>query len=605
MDDFRSLTVEEIDVLECNGCRAENWADISVAEDFSPQYIRQVDFYGEVCLGVFDKQLEVADGFQRHTGIVRAVLRNVSVGDNCLIENIGNYISDYTIGEECYISNVGTMATTDGAMYGQDNVVSVLNEAGSGNVIVYDGLTSQMAAFMMRCAGDRDAWMQIRKMVTAYVEQRQPERGMVGYRVKITNTDELINVVAGDDSEICGATRLVDVTLVSSPEASVYIGHDVICENTVALAGASILDGAKVDNSFVDEACHVGRGFSAENCLMFANSYLDNGEACAAFCGPFTVSHHKATLLIGGRYSFYNAGSATNFSNHAYKLGPIHYGELQRGSKTASGAHLLMPATIGAFSMCMGKIQTHPDTSRLPFSYVIGEGRETRVVPARNFTTVGVFRDVEKWPKRDKRPQDARHSIVNMDWLNPYVMQEVIAGYEWLRTLAVQGDDAEIVSEGLRIKRKHVLEGIRIYEMAIEMCLGEALMGHEGELPEQTLGTGKWDDLAGLLVPEDVVAQIKGELLDGDIETPQEIDDRLINAHEHYATYKWAWAYRTLLGYYGFDSLTEQDVDVVRQRGEKARMAWKQLVAKDADKEFELGDVDEALLDDFHCKLGL
>ena len=64
---------------------------------------------------------------------------------------------------------------------------------------------------------------------------------------------------------------------------------------------------------------------------------MSNGEACAAFCGPFTVSHHKSSLLIGAMYSFYNAGSATNFSNHAYKMGPMHYGYLERGCKTASG----------------------------------------------------------------------------------------------------------------------------------------------------------------------------------------------------------------------------------------------------------------------------
>ena len=42
-----------------------------------------------------------------------------------------------------------------------------------------------------------------------------------------------------------------------------------------------------------------------------------------------------ATLLIGTMLSFYNAGSATNYSNHAYKMGPIHYGTLARGCKTA------------------------------------------------------------------------------------------------------------------------------------------------------------------------------------------------------------------------------------------------------------------------------
>ncbi|MDD5992535.1 MAG: DUF4954 family protein, partial [Prevotellaceae bacterium] len=351
---MRSLTVDEIGMLERSGCRAEDWTRINVAEDFSPEYVRNVDFYGDITLGVFDKTIQIDNGFHRHTGIERAVLRDVSIGDNCLIENIGNYISRYDIGEECVISNVGTIATTENPTFGQDNQVALLNEAGAPNVVLYDGLTSQMAALMMRTASDKPVWAKIAKMVKAQVEASRPDRGTIGYSVKIANTREIVNVVVDDECEINGASLLVETTLKSSSEASIYIGHDVICENTIVQAGSSILDGAKLDNCFVGEACHIGRGFSAESSVFFANSYMDNGESCAAFCGPFSVSHHKASLLIGVETSFYNAGSATNYSNHAYKMGPIHYGTLQRGSKTASGAHILMPANVATFSMCMG-----------------------------------------------------------------------------------------------------------------------------------------------------------------------------------------------------------------------------------------------------------
>ena len=151
------------------------------------------------------------------------------------------------------------------------------------------------------------------------------------------------------------------------------------------------------------EASQITNGFTAESSLFFANSYMSNGEACAAFCGPFSSSHHKSTLLIGCMLSFYNAGSATNFSNHAYKMGPIHYGQLERGTKTASGSHLLLPANIGAFSVCLGKIANHPDTRALPFSYVISDGKDTFIVPGINISTVGLYRDIRKWPRRDAR----------------------------------------------------------------------------------------------------------------------------------------------------------------------------------------------------------
>lgn len=62
---MRSLTVDEIEALERQGCSAEDWTRIGVAEDFCPAYIHNVAFYGDVGLGLFDKQVEVDEGFAR------------------------------------------------------------------------------------------------------------------------------------------------------------------------------------------------------------------------------------------------------------------------------------------------------------------------------------------------------------------------------------------------------------------------------------------------------------------------------------------------------------------------------------------------------------
>ena len=58
------------------------------------------------------------------------------------------------------------------------------------------------------------------------------------------------------------------------------------------------------------------------------------------FAGPYKVTHHKSTLLIAGMFSFMNAGSGSNQSNHMYKLGPIHQGTLERGAKTTSDSYI-------------------------------------------------------------------------------------------------------------------------------------------------------------------------------------------------------------------------------------------------------------------------
>lgn len=602
MNDYRSLTVDEIERLESQGCTAEDWTRVNVAEEFDPKYVTNVEFHGDVYLGVFTKQLEVGEGFFRHSGLRSATLMDVTIGDNCLIENIGCHISRYTIGEECHIANVGTMATTDGATFGQGCAVAVMNEAGDGNVFTFDRLSAQMAAFMVDCADDKEVTAQLRRMVKRYVADRQPDHGEIGYRVKITNTCEVVNTIVGDDCEICGASRLSDCTIVSTPDTGTYVGHDVVCDNTIIQADASVTDGAKTDCCLVGEACHVGKGFSATNSVFFANTYMDNGEACAAFCGPFTVSHHKSTLLIGGQYSFYNAGSNTNFSNHAYKLGPIHYGRLERGAKTASGSHTLWPATIGAFSVCLGKIQSHPDTHLLPFSYVIGRADGTTlIVPGRNIATVGTYRDTQKWARRDLRSTADRLSLVSFDWLNPSVVDAIVQGKQLLdNLLKEQGDEQEFYTyNDCLIKASHLRRGQALYEMAIGLAMGKAIEGHYCELPSSSVGTGQWKDLAGLPVPQTEIEQMADDIRSGALQTIEQVEERFSQLFSDYATYKWNWAYTMITRYLGIDSLTEAEMEDIEANYQQAHKQWIESIEQDAQREFDMGDMEEDTLNDF------
>ena len=368
------MTDDEIHVLENNSCWAEAWQRVKVAEEFSPYNFHRVIFYGDIRLGVFEKQVEVSKGFVKHSGINDATLRNVTVGDNCLIEKIGNYINNYTIGNDCYISNICTLETTDDATYGEGSVISVLNEMGDGNVTIFRELNSQLASFMVKHNNDKNLKQTLQQMIEDELRVSRPDRGYIGNNVKIINAKDITNTIIKGDCEISGAARLSECTVMSSMDAPVFIGTGVICENSIICDGCSINNSVKMQDCFVGEACQITNGFTAEASLFFANSFMANGEACAAFCGPFSASHHKSSLLIGGEFSFYNAGSNTNFSNHAYKMGPMHYGTLERGTKTASGAYVLMPATIGAFSVCFGKLMHHPDTRNLPFSYLLAYG---------------------------------------------------------------------------------------------------------------------------------------------------------------------------------------------------------------------------------------
>lgn len=606
MNTMRQLTDEEIRVLEDRNCWAEDWTNVHVSDDFKPNYMHRVMLYGEISIGDFDKNIEVSRGFLKHSGINNATLRNVSIGDNCLIENIGGFINNYTIGDDCYISNVSAMETTDGATYGEGNLISVLNEVGDGNVILFSDLNSQFAAFMAKHFGDKPLKDAIRRLINEEIARKRHDQAYIGNHVKIVNTKEITNTVVYDDCEINGAARLSDCTILSSPASSVYIGTGVICENSIISEGSSIINSVKIQDCFVGEACQISNGFTASSSVFFANSYMSNGEACAAFCGPFTASHHKSSLLIGGQFSFYNAGSATNFSNHAYKMGPMHYGILERGTKTASGAYVLMPAYIGTFSVCFGKLMYHPDTRNLPFSYLIAYGDTMYLSPGRNITTVGLYRDIRKWPKRDVRPVGSQKSIVNFDWLSPFSVGEILEGKRILeKLLDASGENVTTYTyHNYVINASSLNKGIKYYDIALRIYMGAVLKRvikkcGTVEPPTTTIGLGKWNDLSGLLLPESEEMRLIDDIKSGEIETIQEVTDRFKEINCNYREYQWAWTYQMILDYYHLSEITDADIERIREDYVRARRAWIAEIRKDAEKEYAMGDVEKHVLDDF------
>ena len=136
-------------------------------------------------------------------------LRNVSVGDNCLIEKTGNYINNYTIGNDCYIANISQMETTEGATFGEGNLIAVLNEVGDGNVILFHDLNSQFAAFMVKHFRDKALKDRREKLQNLQEAGKDPFQ-ITKYNVTHHSSDvkELYNA---HEAEILGDRKAPDV----------------------------------------------------------------------------------------------------------------------------------------------------------------------------------------------------------------------------------------------------------------------------------------------------------------------------------------------------------------------------------------------------------
>lgn len=605
---FRALTEDEILQLKSQSCLADNWADITVSDHFDADFVHHTRFSGKVQLGVFDKEFVLPGGIRKHSGLRHVTLHNVVVGDNCCIENIQNYIANYEIGHDAFIENVDIILVDGRTTFGNGVEVAVLNETGGREVLINDKLSAHQAYIMALYRHRPELINRMKMIADFYSNKHASEVGNIGHHVMIVNTGSIKNVRIGDYCHICGTCRLFNGSINSNQSAPVHIGHGVICDDFIISSGSDIDDGTMLTRCFVGQACKLGHNYSASDSLFFSNCQGENGEACAIFAGPYTVTHHKSTLLIAGMFSFMNAGSGSNQSNHMYKLGPIHQGTLERGAKTTSDSYILWPARVGAFSLVMGRHVNHSDTSDLPFSYLIEQQNTTYLVPGVNLRSVGTIRDAQKWPKRDKRKDAHRLDFINYNLLSPYTIQKMIKGLSILRNLKkVSGETSEIYSyQSAKIKNSSLNNGMKFYETAIHKFLGNSIIkrlegldfSNEQEVrarlrPETLIGLGEWVDISGLIAPKTEVDELLDGIEAGRINKLKEINACFEQMHANYYVYEWAWAYEKIQEFYGLDLelVTASDIISLVNRWKEAVVGLDRLVYEDARKEFSLSSM--------------
>ncbi|MBR4968653.1 MAG: DUF4954 family protein [Alistipes sp.] len=602
---YRQLTEQEITQLQSQQCRAESWDNISVAPDFTTDHIHNVRFSGNITLGIFDESFVREGGIKMHSGIRNAALHNVEVGNNCLIENINNYIANYSIGERTIIDNCDLIVVDGKSYFGNGIEVAVLNETGGREVIITDKLSAHTAYIMALYRHRPQLIEQLRKIATYYSEKHASERGTIGTNAVISNSGVIKGVRIGDYCHINGVNLLSNGSINSNVHAPVYVGHGVVCNDFIISSGSKVDSGAMLSRCFVGQACELCHGYTASDSLFFGNCQGENGEACAIFAGPYTVTHHKSTLLIAGMFSFMNAGSGSNQSNHMYKLGPIHQGTLERGAKTTSNSYILWPSRVGAFSLVMGRHISNSDTTNLPFSYLIEQNNTTHLVPGVNLRSVGTIRDVQKWPKRDRRTDPNRLDLINFNHLSPYTVHKMIKGLNILKGLQrASGELSDIYSfHSTKIKNSSLRNGIRFYEVAIHKFMGNSIIKRLEELqftsdedirrrllPDTEIGKGEWADISGLIAPKSEIEHLISAIEGGEVSRLKDINREWERMHSNYYTYEWSWVYEHIEEFYGIapEKLTAANIVSIVEQWRESVVWLDQMIYEDARKEFSL-----------------
>ncbi|MBI9101204.1 MAG: DUF4954 family protein [Spirochaetales bacterium] len=552
----RNLKPDEVKLLELQGCTSSDWSKVQTSDPFNSARIKNVRFSGDIKLGTFQGETEFFGGFSLPTGIENAALHNCRVGDDVFIRNIGSYISNYRIEDRAVIDDVQIIAVEGLATFGNGVRVQVINEAGGRELPIYNHLSSHIAYLLALYRHDEELLEKLESLVSDYVEKHTYKEGEIGAGARLLNCGIIKNVTIGGHALVQGTSILENGTILSKESAPSRVGSNVIARDFIFSTDSRVSENTIICKCFVGQATELGRQYSAENSVFFANCAGFHGEACAIFAGPYTVTHHKSTLLIAGLYSFMNAGSGSNQSNHMYKLGPVHQGIVERGSKTSSDSYMLWPMRVGAFTLVMGRHTGNSDTTDLPFSYLIEDGGESILVPAVNLRSVGTIRDSKKWPRRDKRRDENKTEFLTFHLLTPYTGEKILRGIKLLEEIR---DNAGFSSQtfyynGVKIRRSALQKGLEIYRLAMKRYLGNVVVSvlRQGAITsraelssrfelKEPHGAGSWMDLAGLYLPKFVEDEFLSDLKSGQLGSMKEIHDRLGEYHELFEDYELAW----------------------------------------------------------------
>ncbi|MFI3292144.1 MAG: DUF4954 family protein [Rikenellaceae bacterium] len=520
---YYGLTPSQISTLQSRGCSAESWEAVKVSKNFVEEQLFGARFEGYVFVGEGAK-------------IINSTIKNYIIGDNARVESVHRL--------ECRSKSC----------FGNGVEVAVINENGGRAIKIYDDLRAPLAYVWATYRHKVDFCSKISAMVDSYAISSESDLGVVGEGSIIVGAKFVREVRIGRGVAVEGASLLCNGTLCDGAR----VGVDVKAEDFVAVEGSIIDTGATLRRCFVGEGVIVANGFTAVDSVFFGNSHLENGEAASIFAGAYTVSHHKSSLLIAGMFSFFNAGSGSNQSNHLFKTGAVHQSIHPRGCKFASGAYIMAPAVEGAYTMVKGYHARHHDTKAFPFSYLIDDEDRSILMPGANLTSYGTERDIAKWGARDGRK--LRREVINFEEHNPYITSQMVSAVDTIHTLMDQKPGADqYMWNRVVIKSSHLKRGLGLYNKAIASSLGEMLKCGDGTSPDpKYMGDGVWIDAAGQYITAQRVDQMIEDVELERITQLSQIDDIFREFGTQYNNYVYGYGYWLLGGLLGHYPSSEE-----------------------------------------------
>ncbi|MEI0700776.1 DUF4954 family protein [Brachyspira intermedia] len=610
--DFRNLTNEEINFLKSQGCSSQSWEKILI-KNVDLSRIKDVQFYGKIKINALNGMVKYHKKVKLLASINRATLINVYINGNVYINNVGRFIENYKIEKGVIIENAGSIYMEGESSFGNGVETSPIMEGDGRSVKIFYRLNSHIAYLVAMYRHEKVMREKINALIDEYTKQKTRKFGKIKKYAKIINARLIKNSLIDPYATIENTDEINNTTVISTKECPSYIGTSVILKDSIVLKGAHIVDGTVIKKAFIGEGVKLGRQFSCEDSLLFANCEGEHGEMFSIFAGPYTVTHHKATLLIASHFSFFNAGSGTNQSNHMYKLGPYHHGFMERGCKTGSNSYILWPSHIGAFSTVIGAHYDNVDTSDFPFSYITEHGyHQTRLIPALNLFGVGLSRDENKWRDRDRRKGDKKDLII-FDVFSPYTVSKIIKSEKILEEIKKESNNIYnkdfLTYKNMIIKISSLDKYSKRYSIAIDLYLHNKILSYiensknideiikNLHYNEDTVFE-KWVDIGGLICAKQRVDNIIKDLEDDKINDIKSLIEKFENIYNIYSEDEKSWVMNTVKSRYNINDINKETIKKLLENHKSLLKEAYNIFYKDVEKEYDVSKMVSSGIDD-------
>lgn len=616
--DFRKLKKKEIEFLKSQGCISQSWDKILI-KNVDLNRIKDVSFHGKIKIKELNGNVSYHNKVKAEASITRATLIDVFINGNVYINNVGRFIADYEIENGVIIENAGAIYMEGKSSFGNGVETSPIMEGNGRSVKIFNRLNSHIAYIVAMYRHNYLMREKINKIIDDYSSSKLSKSGLIKKHAKIINARLIKNAHIDPYTTIENTDEINNTTIISTKESPSYIGTSVILKDCIVLKGAHIVDGTVIKEAFIGEGVKLGRQFSCEDSLLFANCEGEHGEMFSIFAGPYTVTHHKATLLISSHFSFFNAGSGTNQSNHMYKLGPYHHGFMERGCKTGSNSYILWPSRIGAFSTVIGAHYDNVDSSDFPFSYITEHGyHQTRLIPALNLFGVGLTRDENKWIDRDRRTGDKKDLII-FEVFSPYTVSKMIKAEKILKDIKnninkdkdnkknKDNKDNFVVYNKMIIKVSSLDKYSQRYSIAIDLYLCGKLLSYIKDCKNindmiKNLKCEKiyndWVDAGGLICAKERLDDIIKDIENDKINGVESILNAFRNLYDIYYLDEKSWVIDIIKKRYSLENIDKEIIIKILKEYISLLKTSYDILYRDAKKEYDISKMISCGIDD-------